>query len=281
MSNTDILEGEHLFRQRARLTLPYLVRQAKAAQPIFYSDLAKLIKISNPRNFNHILGAIGDGLMELSKRTETDIPPITCLVLNKQTNLPSEGIGYAIDTKKFKRLPKNKQQNFLKDVLLDIFSFGHWDWVLKELNLKAIKTDLTTELGLAKHMKGGGESPYHKAFKKFISENPAAVKLSKHLSKGQIEYPLPSADCIDVLFKDGETMIGVEVKSKVSSKADILRGLFQCIKYKFLLGAEQVIKEKKPDSRAILALEGKLPSDLLIIKNLLDVEVVDNIKNRS
>ncbi|CAF1459660.1 unnamed protein product, partial [Adineta steineri] len=61
MSNSDILDGKQLFKQRAKLTLPYLVRQAKAAQPVSYSDLAKLIKIKNPRNFNHILGAIGDG----------------------------------------------------------------------------------------------------------------------------------------------------------------------------------------------------------------------------
>ncbi len=201
MSNKDILDGEQLFKKRARVTLPFLVAQAKAAQPIFYSDLAKLIKISNPRNLNKILGAIGDGLIELSKRTKTDMPPITCLVLNKQTRLPSEGIGYAIDSKRFKRLPRNKQEIFLNNVLLDIFSFEYWDWVLDELNLKPIKIELSTVLELAKRMRGGGESSHHKAFKKFISENPAAIKLSKLLAQGQIEYRLLSTDYIDVLFR--------------------------------------------------------------------------------
>ncbi len=81
-----------------------------------------------------------------------------------------------------------------------------------------------------------------------------------------------------MFYLDGKTMIGVEVKSKISSKEDILRGLLQCVKYKSLLRAEQVIKKEKENSRTILALEGKLPYDLLFVKNLLNIEVVDNIK---
>lgn len=281
MSHSHILDGEQLYQQRARLTLPYLIRQAKAAQPIFYSELAKLIEITNPRNFNKILGAIGDGLIELGKLTKTKIPPITCLVLNKSTGLPSEGIGFAIDSKKFNKLPKKAKKEFLQSVLLDIFSFQDWDWVLDEFQLDPIVTDLSDELETAKGMRGGGESSDHKKFKDFIAENPLAVYLSKSLSKGETEYALPSADCIDVLFRDKQKMIGIEVKSKISNKADILRGLFQCVKYKVLLDAEQIINDQEPKSRVILALEGELPYDLLVVKNLLDVEVIDNIKNRS
>ena len=34
------IEGEKLYKERARKALPLLVRQALANQPIFYSDLA-------------------------------------------------------------------------------------------------------------------------------------------------------------------------------------------------------------------------------------------------
>ena len=79
MKNFDILQGEELFRQRARTALPFLVRQAKSSKTIFYSQLAKLIGIPHPRNLNHILRAVGDGLIELGKRTGTNIPPIHVL----------------------------------------------------------------------------------------------------------------------------------------------------------------------------------------------------------
>lgn len=60
IANSDLLDGEKLYQERARLTLPYLVRQAKAGQTIYYSDLAEEIDIPNPRNLNYVLGAIGN-----------------------------------------------------------------------------------------------------------------------------------------------------------------------------------------------------------------------------
>jgi hypothetical protein len=102
--------------------------------------------------------------------------------------------------------------------------------------------------------------------------------LDKNIGKGEIEYFLPSADEVDILFKAKDLSIGVEVKSIISNTSDILRGLFQCVKYKHLIEAEQIIKDKLPNSRIILALQNKLPKELILVKNLLGIEVVENIK---
>ncbi len=101
VANSNFLEGEKLYQERARLTLPYLVRQAKAGQTIYYSDLAKEIDIPNPRNLNYVLGAIGNALIELGKKTESEIPPIQCVVINKQQELPGEGVGWFINSADF------------------------------------------------------------------------------------------------------------------------------------------------------------------------------------
>jgi alkylated DNA nucleotide flippase Atl1 len=53
--NSNILNGEKLYQKRAKTALPYLVRQAKAGQKIYYSDLAKEIGMPNPRNLNYVL----------------------------------------------------------------------------------------------------------------------------------------------------------------------------------------------------------------------------------
>jgi len=54
--------GKKLFQQRAVRALPVLVRQAKAEQTIFYSDLAQELGMPNARNLNAVLGAVADAL---------------------------------------------------------------------------------------------------------------------------------------------------------------------------------------------------------------------------
>lgn len=277
ISNSDILVGEKQFQERARLTLPYLVRQAKANQTIYYSDLASEINIPNPRNFNRILGAIGDALKELGTRIKIEIPPIQCIVINKRDELPGEGIGWFISPIEFGKFTKTQKQKAVSAQLINIYTFQHWDWVLEQLELAPVPTNLDKELEQAKRGRGGGESQEHKDFKEYLSKHPTALGLSNDLANGHQEYSLPSSDKVDVLFIDKDLKIGVEVKSNVSNTADILRGLFQCVKYKYLIESEQAVNGKFPNSRVILALQGTFPNKLTLVKNLLGIEVIDEI----
>ena len=101
IANSDLLNGEKLYHERARVTLPYLVRQAKSGQTIYYSDLAKEVGIPNPRNLNYALDSIGNALVTLGENTKTEIPPIQCLVVNKSQGLPGEGISWFISPTDF------------------------------------------------------------------------------------------------------------------------------------------------------------------------------------
>jgi hypothetical protein len=274
IASSNLLHGEKLYLQRARITLPFLVRQAKAGKTIYYSDLAMEINIPNPRNLNFILGAIGNSLIKLDK----SIPPIQCLVINKQTNFPGDGIDGFMDKKNFSKLNRTQKTEVLNRALIQIFSYPRWDWVLQQLQIDPIKLDIEQEINKAKQIRGnGGESSFHLDFKIFIANNPAVVGLSDQLGKGQTEYILPSGDTIDIVFIDKNTKIGIEVKSKISDIADIFRGLFQCIKYKYLIEAEQIVNNQHPNSRIILALEGQLPRKLIGVKNILGIEVIDKI----
>lgn len=277
IANYNLLDGEKLYLVRAKTILPYLVRQAKAGQTIYYSDLAEEVGIPNPRNLNYILGAIGNAVIDLSKQTKTEIPLIQCVVINKRQELPGEGIGWFISPDDFDKLNKTQKQKVVAAQLAKIYTFQQWDWVLEQFGLEPIAINLDKELQIAKSRKGG-ESEQHRKFKEFISENPQLLGLGGSLKLVQIEYPLPSADTVDVLFRDKDLKIGVEVKSIISDLPDILRGLFQCVKYKHLIEAEQIVHDEIPNSRVILALQGNLPSELILIKNLLGIEVIENIK---
>ena len=87
----DVLNGDMLYQKRARKALPILVRQAKAEQPIIYSDLAQELNMPNPRNLDYVLGAIGNALIGLGKERGEKIPPIQSLVINKGSLMPGEG----------------------------------------------------------------------------------------------------------------------------------------------------------------------------------------------
>lgn len=275
VASSNLLSGDKLYLERARTTLPYLVRQAKAGKTIYYSDLALEINIPNPRNLNYILGAIGNALIKL----DSSIPPIQCLVINKHTNFPGDGIDGFIDKKNFSKLNRTQKSEILNRALAKIFSYSRWDWVLQQLELEPIRIDINQEIEKAKKIRGyGGESPFHLNFKNFVANNPSVISLPNHIGTGQTEYILPSSDAIDIVFMDNNTKIGIEVKSKISDTADILRGFFQCVKYKSLIEAEQVVTNKQPDSRVVLVLEGQLPKELVSVKNILGIEVIDEIK---
>jgi hypothetical protein len=65
----------------------------------------------------------------------------------------------------------------------------------------------------------------HKRLKEFVASHSKAIALSPKLPRGQMEVPLPSGDVLDVLFKRGIDLVGVEVKSLGSGIDDIARGV--------------------------------------------------------
>lgn len=97
-----------------------------------------------------------------------------------------------------------------------------------------------------------------------------------------MEYTLLSGDRLDVYFqlKDG-TQVAVEVKSDISDDADILRGIYQCVKYDAVLKAERCVHCVKGDHcpvKVILVLEREMPIEKISVASLLNVCYKDNIK---
>jgi len=276
------LDGNKLYQRRARKALPILARQAKAGHKIYYQDLANEIDMPNPRNLNYPLGSIGTTLKGLSEKWDEKIPPIQCIVVNKTTKLPGKGIGWFIsDPKQFAEL-NSKQKKALVDVALaKIYGYNKWDLVLKVLGLQPapISEDIKKKVKRAasRNRGGGGESKQHEKLKLYIRNNPESigVKLKRLLST--TEKPLPSGDSLDVFFKNNKNWVGVEVKSVISDEADIIRGLYQCVKYHAVMESYLSVLNIEKDVRVILALGGEFPMSLRPIKNTLCIEVVDNV----
>src|SRR5690606_5428016 len=122
--NAEPLSGDKLYQQRARKALPILVRQALACTPITYEDLADELAMPNPRNLNYVLGSIGTALGNLSEDWEEEVPPVQCLVVNKTTRLPGEGIAWFVsDLKTYKKLPMKQKREVVQAELTRIYSY--------------------------------------------------------------------------------------------------------------------------------------------------------------
>lgn len=270
--------GNKLYQERARTALPLLVRQAAAAKPIFYSALAEELGMPNPRNLNYVLGSIGQAMVGLSKKWKTKVPPIQCLVVNKATGLPGEGISWFLIAKEdFGKLPLRRRREIVQAELQHIYAYPHWDEVLQELEINAVDTDFSSEVDKAARAIDGGESASHKRLKEYVANNPHVIGLPKSTPMGTTEYGLPSGDSLDVSFKQKKSWVAAEVKSKISDQADIVRGIFQCVKYQAVLDAVLLSESKPQNANTVLVLESELPEHLRPLCNLLGVEVIDGV----
>lgn len=272
------LSGDKLYQQRAQSALPLLVRQATAAQPITYEDLAQELNMPNPRNLNYVLGSIGQTLLDLSKLWGKEVPPIQCLVVNKNTRLPGEGIGWFItDLSQYKKLSNKQRRQVVDAELQKIYSFNEWPKVLSDLGLSQATSDFNKFSKNAASHGGSGEGPEHKKLKNYIADNPACIGISANITSVETEHPLPSGDSLDVFIVKGKEHIGIEVKSSISDISDITCGIYQCVKYQAVLEAQQAANGLPQNVRCILALGGVLPPELIPLKNILGIEVVQKV----
>jgi hypothetical protein len=131
------IHGDKLYQKRARQALPILVAYAKQRECVTYLELAKKLNMSNERNLNFVLGAIGNSLNNLSTKIKLRIPIINFLVLNKKTGLPGDGVFdfWLTSKNKFNELPSSKQFEMLEKCHKEIFLFDKWDIVLANLEL--------------------------------------------------------------------------------------------------------------------------------------------------
>ena len=73
------------------------------------------------------------------------------------------------------------------------------------------------------------------------------------------------------MFSNDELSVACEIKSWLSDEADLLRGIFQCVKYTALLNALDTLEGRTPASECILIVQEELPRDLQRVANRLRV----------
>ena len=170
----------------------------------------------------------------------------------------------------------------------NIFEYPRWQHVLKAFGLEPVTLKLPAPESilpkireLERHTTGEGEE--HERLKLFLAQNPKRIGI-QWKSGGDVERLLLSGDRLDISFRDDERWIAVEVKGKHSPLADLVRGIFQCVKYKVILAAHLRYEAlggkahlQRTIPRVVLACGAPLPTELLTFAKSIDVEVRSGI----
>ena len=281
-----ILEGDSWTKRTARIGFPILVEYARTRREITYGEwnneivTRKLGPKGSPRLYGWPAGSIGDACEDYAAKTGVPIPPINLIVVNENTRMPGSGADSYFRRYCANRLGRDVNPGNLnsreKRALIDIakkeiFDFPSWGDVLAACGLAEITPPRSKQKRRRPQKAGwstGPESEEHKRLKQMIVEDPTLVGLKSN-EKGDQERPLWSGDWLDVYF--AKAAVGVEVKTSNAGFDEIHRGIFQCVKYKAVMQAQQIYNRQIPTADCLLALGGTLPKELQDIVALFDL----------
>lgn len=267
------------FRESVCFIIPVLIRWAKSRKTnMTYGDLQHATGIKNIQNIGKLLKRVHYVINALEIQSGVNIPTLNSLVKNKSTKLPSD--GFEIVYPSYNKLNDDEKKVFVEGLDSKAFNFNRWDWVLDQLGLKPAQITTEEELQSKTSKMGGsgGEGKDHKKLKKYILDHPESIGIKDVVYKSD-EHTLPSGDRIDVYFirKNGDR-VAVEVKPKSSPNEDMMRGIFQCVKYKSVMEAVRTIEYGSFNISTILVLGGSLSKQNKEIASELGVDFIEDFK---
>lgn len=249
--------------------LPILIRRAKEARPIAYSELAEEIKkeygvdpgIGRMTWWGWPVGAIGLMVRDWGTAQNLVIPPINVIVIDKATREPGTGADDVAAYFKVSGIDiKKNRAAYMKAAADAVYNYGkdNWDKLaaaagaeilsLRHGNIGDAEPIPLPEIPIL----SGAESREHKALKKWAASHPEFFLEYAKFSAGENEKILSSGDRVDVYFSNGKDRLAVEVKAKNSNDDELMRGVYQCVKYRAVMRAENEARRLAPIVSAVL-----------------------------
>ena len=266
-------KGRERSYELAKQMIPVLISWAQEKRsPQYYGTLSKAIGHGTAR-IGGQLGVIGRIFKQLREESGEPVPYLNALIINQESKRPSDGLDEVMEG--YKKLSDKKKIEFAINANKKAYAYDNWPWVLSALGLMPYKGNPAEEsIRKGSFNKKESESIYHKALKEYIINNPEEFSIVDIKSKKN-EQILLSGDRLDAYFllKD-DKQIAIEVKSRISDDADILRGIYQCVKYKAVLSAECQAHGKKANVDAFLVIENGMSEENRKTANMLSVKYV-------
>ena len=267
-------------QELVRKTIPILVGWAKRrATNKTYGDLISALGYTRYSGIGSILGNVELVLRKLRKvKGYKDVPTLNAQVKSSKTDIPSHGFEFVYDN--YGKLSDIEKKIFIAGINESAYNYSKWDEVLHELGLKNAILLPQKQLDAIKNMQYGygGEGIEHKTLKEYIYHHPKKLKLQNIVLK-ETEYTIPSGDRLDVFFELGDgTHVAIEVKPSSSPELDIIRGIFQCVKYQAVMEAFKKIGCRKTEIKVILLIARELSSQERLLAEELEISYIENFK---
>ena len=265
-------KGRERSYELARQMLPVLISWAQEHRsPQYYSTLAKTIGHKTPR-IGFQLGRVADIINQLNKESGEKVPYLNALVVSKSSKRPSDGLGDVID--EYYSISEEKKFDFAYKINQEAYEYKKWPWVLKSLGLLPFNGKTEEAVRKGSYGNSASEGPYHKALKEYVIKHPEHFNVCD-VKERKDEHTILSGDRLDVYFKlnDGK-QVAAEVKSRISDDADILRGIYQCVKYKAVLAAECLAHGENANVDAFLVVEKEMSEENRKTANMLSIRYI-------
>lgn len=150
--------------------------------------------------------------------------------------------------------------------------FSNTDILLE--NTHEVRRSIQYNIGDKKSYIREGESENHKILKSYVCNNPDFIGLSADFVSRRTEKSLDSGDEVDVYFEYSKSLFAIEIKSRRSNASDVVRGIFQCVKYRAVLRAQESVSMKLRQVGAWLVYEGRLTKTHKSIAKRLGVKII-------
>lgn len=273
---------EELRRDGIEPLMRWLLTAARHGSDLTYGEIAKRLEyeleIKGPVFSVHV-GQVAGALQDALQAVDKAIPLINSLIVGKN-GLPGAGINdylsdrygaFHSDTKRRLRLCTQARR--------EVYEYANWQNIYR---LTFHKSAPSPEPGDPEEIERDGKSPdgrrggvpestEHRKLKQYVCDNPRCLGLRKRATTAQVEYPLKSGDMVDVFLTSNDQYLLVEVKSKRSSEADLRRGIYQCVKYRAVMKAQQEAYSPVLKVISILVTEVSLRGDLQALAKRLRI----------
>lgn len=245
-----------------------LIQRAKIGRPITYAELAAELERlhgleSKARKtlYGPAVGAVGFAIRELGEQWGEKIPPLNLIVIQADTKLPGHGadeVAHYYFDDGGAGMAANRR-TYIEAAMQAVFDYGQkWDRVAQALGVDVLEPEQANpDDGQSIDLPViptayRPESAAHKALKAWVAANPEWFEDYGQFCVGVNEHRLSSGDSLDAYFTNGRESLAVEVKARNASDAELMRGIYQAIKYRAVLRAERRALRKPALCDAVL-----------------------------
>ena len=274
--------NENLESVKATMPLTaWLIHAARSRRTMTYGQAKR--RLEGDCEFGVIftvsVGKVAGAAMNRILEYVPDAPLLNVLLVQSVTGLPGSGaVGYLAsrypDILWLRRAGAHKNarwRDLIEDEAARVYGYARWNEVYRLAygrRLPAADDDLAGKErdGTGR---GGGEGVNHRALRLKVMREPSLVRRGLRHEDTETEVELLSGDRVDVVSVTKDWTVAIEVKSRDSDWNDLRRGVYQCVKYRAVMTAQDV--RRNPTVESWLVTETELPNDLKVLARRLGV----------